>query len=579
MHFFYLKNGFSISDKMLLVLFLVFLHSKKSIPSSIDSCFAANSINLTQYNSSNLVLPIDCQCTDTDLVCINLKIFSNNPTQSQLEFPNLFLLFEQDNTSINYIMPKNRFSFYGYPALIPSAFKGVKLVSDPTNTNLLANISFFIDFRESVNYPSGIFDNFGNLELINRDRWPKLYITISNTELSPLILSSNSFDNLNIEHFSLKYAGQTNYLSTSFLNASKLKTLEIKNTNAFAGFAESSKSLNIQVSNLIIDDCINLQLTNKTMPAFISLVSLTIKASGLKLIPNNIWTKFTSLASLSLIGNQLKEFDSSSLIGLENKLLYLDLSSNQIENINWSAFYNFNHMKTINLSYNNLTAINTSRRIWPNSNELENVILKGYSFDDTSICDFYQELNLSRTLVNIDLLHPCNCFVFFIYKDYRLNPSKRSSLMQDGIPICYQNLINDTNQVKFKEDNCNFPAILQKTSCAAFFSTTTLSTATGLTLTSFINTSKASISVSTSTSNNSTSTSLLTTAFTTTTTTLTTFTPSVTTTTTNIITSKIDTTNTISSGSSRILTTTPCLQSTTTSPGLTTISIILNSFI
>jgi hypothetical protein len=146
--------------------------------SSIDSCYSANSISISQTANASLVLPIDCQCTNTDLVCINLKIFSNNPTQSQLEFPSLFLLFEQDNTSINYILPKNRFSFYGYPALIPSAFKGVKLVSDPTNNNLLSSQSIFIDFRETVNYPSGILNNFGNLEFVSRANWPKIYITV-----------------------------------------------------------------------------------------------------------------------------------------------------------------------------------------------------------------------------------------------------------------------------------------------------------------------------------------------------------------------------------------------------------------
>ena len=93
-----------------------------------------------------------------------MKIFNNNPTQSQLAFPNLNILFQQDVNSINYIAPKNRFSFYGYPQLIPAAFRGVKLMNSLTNINSLRNNSIFIDFRETVNFPSGIFENFGNLE-------------------------------------------------------------------------------------------------------------------------------------------------------------------------------------------------------------------------------------------------------------------------------------------------------------------------------------------------------------------------------------------------------------------------------
>ena len=238
-------------------------------------------------------------------------------------------------------------------------------------------------------------------------------------------------------------------------------------------------------------------------------------------------------------------------------------------------------MKIINLSYNNLTAVNSSNRIWPNSNELDAVILRGYTFDDTSICGFYKELNLSRTLVKIDLLHPCNCFVFFIYKDYRLNPSiNLNSLMQDGIPMCYQNLINDTNQVKYKEDNCDFSTILQKTQCTSLIPTNPSSKTAVSTTTSSTTISIPSIITSPMLidKNTTTFTSSKLSPFSSTTTTSTSIyssvTNSITSTTSSSATFTLITnlTNAISSGSSRILTTTPCLQSTTTSSGLTTIS-------
>jgi hypothetical protein len=392
-----------------------------------------------------------------------------------------------------------------------------------------------------------------------------------------LILSSNSFDDVNIEYFSLKYIGQPNFLSTNFLNASKIKTLEIKSTNTFYGFAESSSSLNVQVSNLIIEDCVNLLLTNKTIPSFISLNSLLIRSSGLKQIPDNIWQKFSSLKSLSLIGNQFIEFDSNSLKGLEDRLSYLDLSSNQISNIKWSAFSSFSRVKTINLSYNNLTAINSSSRTWPNSNELDNVILKGYTFDETSICDFYKELNLSRTLVEIDSTHPCNCFVFFIYKYYRLNSGKNlSSLMQYGIPMCYQNLISSgTNLLESKENTCNFTNLLQKTPCASLLPTTA-STLPNSSSISTLTTSSSTITTSVISSSKTITTSFITNTTSVSNPSTTTTTPLISVTTSVTTTTLSSTQNSISdstvSGSSRILTTTPCLSSTTTSPGLTTIS-------
>ena len=500
---------------------LIFLFQKLNLikSSSIDSCYSANSINMTIKSNTGLILPIDCQCTNTDLVCINLKIFSNTPTDSQLEFPDLFLLFEQDNSSINYIMPKNRFSFYGYPTLKSSAFKGVKLVNDPNSYN--SNNPIYIDFRETAIYSNGIFNDFGNLENVKRENWPKLYLSITNAELEPLILSSNSFGNLNVEYMSLKYIGQPNFLNANFINGSKIKKLEIKSSSTFFGFAELSPQTNIQISNIYIEECVNFAFTNKTLPAFTSLTNLTIRASGLKQIPGNIWTKFASLSVLILSGNQFNEFDSSTLRGLEDKLVSLDLNNNQINNIKWLTFKNFTRMKTINLSYNNWTAINVSSRIWPNSNELDTVILKGYTFDETSICNFNKELNLSKTFIEIDSNHPCNCFVYFIYKSGRTNVDTKNA--NRSFPLCYQALINsDPNQVKYKEDTCKFEEILQSSICARLettLATTNFMSSTSTTTTQIVKDSTTSIPTST-----------------------------------------------------QLFTTSPCIQSTTTSPGLTTIS-------
>lgn len=158
-------------------LYLIFF-IKTAQSSSIETCLSAQGINLTQNFDPNVILPIDCQCSNIDLICVNLKIFDSQATQAQLAFPTLSILFSEENSSLYYITPKQRLSFFGYKRLVANAFNGVKFVNTDNFTKF-NNENIFIDFNEVYTFPTNTFSSFGNLQSINRDQWPRIYMTIN----------------------------------------------------------------------------------------------------------------------------------------------------------------------------------------------------------------------------------------------------------------------------------------------------------------------------------------------------------------------------------------------------------------
>lgn len=462
-----ISNLFKISYIKIWI-FALFLNLLKSTnSSSVESCLSAYSINLSNKFDPNSVLPIDCQCSNTDLVCLNLRIYDLNPTDSQLAFPTLNILFTKYNDSINYILPKTRFSFFGYKNLIPNAFRGVKFV-DLNNTNI-CNQSIYIDFLETTYFPGGVFDRFGNLENVTGNNRPKLYLTVRNEEFLAIqnnfTLETNSFAGINIEKLSIKYPLPLNAInSNAFLN-SVINTFEIKQATGFTSFTETLDYPRITVKNLIIDECYNFAFNDKSIPTFEGLNSLAIKTSGVKQIPLNIWNNYKYLKSLRITGNQLTNIDQTSFKGLENSLETLDLSNNSITSFDWTAFRNFISLKSFDFSNNLFSVVQSPSRLWPNPNGVEVISLKGYTFDNSSICQFKKEsdtqiINLFKTFIELDSSHACNCFVFFIYKDYRAL-STTNSLNQNNLmnktPQCYQRIYAQSqNFIQIAEDSCNF---------------------------------------------------------------------------------------------------------------------------
>ena len=149
-------------------LLLCSLLFRASEASSIEPCLSAQSVNLASIADPNIRVPIDCQCSNTDLICINLQIYNSSSDADGLTLPTLSVLFQQDVSSLFYILPKQRFSFFGYKYLVPETFKDVKFVNEEGVSNF-NDQTLFIDFIEANFFPSNTFKNFGNLNKVNND--------------------------------------------------------------------------------------------------------------------------------------------------------------------------------------------------------------------------------------------------------------------------------------------------------------------------------------------------------------------------------------------------------------------------
>lgn len=149
--------------------FLIFVSllscSLLSNASSIEPCLSAQSVNLASLADPNIRVPLDCQCSNTDLICINLQIYNSSSDADGLTLPTLSVLFQQDVSSLFYILPKQRFSFFGYKYLVPEAFKEVKFVSEEGVSNF-NDQTLFIDFIEANFFPTATFNSFGNLNKV-----------------------------------------------------------------------------------------------------------------------------------------------------------------------------------------------------------------------------------------------------------------------------------------------------------------------------------------------------------------------------------------------------------------------------
>ena len=297
----------------------------------------------------------------------------------------------------------------------------------------------------------------------------------------------NAISNVYIETLAFSYSDA--YMNSPFftysLANSKLKNLIFKNSRGFTGFTEidypsmvQNNRLGIEVENLLIDQSPNFVLSETSLPPFDGLYSLSITASSLNQIPRYSFVNLKSLASLNLNGNVLTDVTSDSFEGLESHLAHLDLSHNPLTNLDWNVFQKFTALRVLDLSYTNISTIHSSLKIWPRSNNLTLINLSGYNFNTLSICtldsnEWGQKLNLSKTLIQLDANQECNCFVFYIYNAYRLNPENNPLfwITTNSTPQCYRNLYYTNpyqagfQEIERREKECNFKFILN-TICA-----------------------------------------------------------------------------------------------------------------
>jgi len=466
------KKTMGISNKLLVVLFYFisrFLNLKCQL---IDSCLSLYGINVSTITNQNIILPNGCRCSTTDLVCFNSAIYIPSPTPSQLTFPNLAILFNQSNVDPNSIASKQRFSFYGYRNLVQNAFDQVKFYDSKMLPNLYDE-KIYIDFLESNNFPKYTFDLFGNLQLISKNNWPKIYMTVRNEILADsLSLDGSSFINLKLETLSFKYFGTQSLLNALAFRGSQINVLEISDSNAFLGFTQIDplQASETQVNHLIINKCSNFVFNINSIPSYENLESITLSSNGIKQINMDTWLPYKKLNKLSLIDNQINNIDLSTFKSLEDKLVTLDLSNNPLRSFEWSVIEKFSYLEKIDLSYSSIDTINSYDRFWYAPKSLKTMVLKGYknTFDTKTICTIERsvvnkKIDLNTTFIELNSDYQCDCFLLYLYKDYRSNSANNfSSLIQTNrVPSCYSTLYSQgESAIKQLESDCYFASII-----------------------------------------------------------------------------------------------------------------------
>ena len=487
---------------LILILFYNDVHA-----ASVEPCLSAQSVDVTKL-PTDIILPTECQCTYTDLVCANLKIY--DPSTLVTNMPNLSVIFTQSTNPVNYVLPKYRYLILGY-LLVPNLFTGVKFI-DPENVTAQLDQNIFINFLEISNFPRDLMFPIGNLQTIDKSQWPKLNIIITNEVTMPLFLDSNSFANLKIEKMSIQFIGIPQILKSNSLEGSQVNVLEIKKSSGFTGFEPLPFGSRItQVNTLIIETCPSFNFTSQSIPLFDGLTSLTIKSSSVKDWPQSVWDNHFKLQNIDLSSNIIDRLDPFSFKSLEDRLVNLDLSSNTLTNLNWAAFDDLNKLKTLDLSYSQMTSINS----WPKSTQLEKVTLLGYNntyFGDNYIClfnalDEMKRTNLSTTLLEFDQNFRCDCFLYYVYRNYRLSPSNLEIMKKSKIPTCYLSLLDNPSGIQMEETKCNFNQILNNVCPKPTTLTSSTITTSTITTTSTISTTTTLQPDTTTTTTASTTTS------------------------------------------------------------------------
>ena len=421
----------------LLLLLLLAMGVERTLGLETEPCLSAEAIaalNLSALQAAGSRLPLECQCSRTDLVCANVKAFEAQPVHQPMG--NLSLLFAAETTTTTTtttITPKYRYLFVGYK-LAPRLFDGVRLV-DAANASGGHNV--FINFMETLVFPRGLFASFGNLEAVARDLWPPIQIIITNKLASSLELESGSLANLRLDKLAIQFdARPARKLKTSALVGSHIRSLEIRKAAGFAGFSdlvvETQRVKRPVVRQLLIDQCVNFELSAANVPAsFAGVRSVAVTNSALVGVDANVWQALGGeLETLSLSGNRLESLDETSFHGLEHSLLALDLSHNPLSNLSWGALNQFKSLRSLDLSHTRIKSIYT----WPISEQLAWIGLRGYD-------NFYFKRNkyicvmnafgteysradhtlTANTFVELDDTFACDCFLYYVHRSYRLH--------------------------------------------------------------------------------------------------------------------------------------------------------------
>ena len=367
-----------------------------------------------------------------------------------------------------------------------------------------------INFIESTFFPEQTFSSFGNLAQVDFEKWPKVFISLFIDELMqelPLQLKPYSISKMRIEKLTIQDTSHkalslmktklssksSEFYHTKFtifdsvFSDSRIKTLEIIQSNGFMGFRKSKLfDVKVMLENLIINQCKHFsidQIAGTVLSSFSELHSLRIVESNLKGFPENIWintltnkTRFEKLKILDLEGNNLETLNSTMFHGIEQSLEQLSLSNNSIKRIDWSIFQMFPNLKQLNLSYNPLENWLEFKKMPSFNKNLEVLSLKGLRFDANSLkSECFRNFTMERrVIIELDEDFECNCFLFTILKNKQ--DTYPWILKNDGItvPKCYKDLYlktNDYSLIKTNEEECDFSSMLNQNCEENFIST------------------------------------------------------------------------------------------------------------
>lgn len=187
-----------------------------------------------------------------------------------------------------------------------------------------------------------------------------------------------------------------------------------------------------------------------------NLITLDLSSNPIKTVSLNSFNSLKNLKVLNLRGTQLKSIQDGFLTVLANNLESLDISSiKTLQTYNWESLIRNVKLKTLNLSYLNNTKfifnsdVDDSLQLSTILNRIDLLKLNGYNFTHQDVCKILFKPIVTQqntiSLMQLDFMHSCNCFVIDIYRLYRINHTitdNQTSKWLDQTPSCYKRLYN-----------------------------------------------------------------------------------------------------------------------------------------
>lgn len=402
-------SNFRISQYLLSVIENV--HHLRNLTIILESTSESETTNLTinaqhlehfELISSVKWKPLNFDLDIPSLITLKLEsIFIDNLWEGLLHLVNLreLNIYNCGITEINAIvfanMPKlenfisitNNFTF-----IAPKAFQNNSNIK-----NLKLMDIYYLDYY-----------SFVNLENLNKLEMTEIYI-----DVMPDILCLGckkleylKFSNIDLETMPRNFLKSLSNLKTIDFTGTNLKTIPDKFFNE-----------NEYLETILLVGCEIQDITTETFNNLFNLETLDLKNNKILKIGQTDFRNLYKLKTLNLSSNNITDLyiDNSFPFKQLNLLEHLDLSNNSIKEIPPMLHENLKKIKSINLSFNNITTLDMLRivSIGLVSDKLD-INLKNNKIDNLILPkDFYRPTNLALNLQNNRL--KCDCKLLQIF--------------------------------------------------------------------------------------------------------------------------------------------------------------------